>query len=114
MPTFHILGSPSEATPSEDAELAISTDIQLQISSDVQDLVGSPAAVSPPVSGGIQPQGSRWITPLSPSAAKSKTIFGGPKGFFKDVFALHRKSRSVSQEIHDGMPLPWYLIQVFT
>ena len=55
----------------------------------------------------VRSQSSRWIAPLAPTAGKSKTIYGGPKGFFKDVFAF-RKSRSASQSAQgtEGMWTP--------
>ena len=116
------VGSPVETTPSEDAELAISTDVQLHIASEEQDVAGSPPAASSPTfremqsqsSQHVRSQSSRWITPLAPTAGKSKTIYGGPKGFFKDVFAF-RKSRSVSQSVQDaeGMYLPILSFRVY-
>ncbi|KZT72049.1 hypothetical protein DAEQUDRAFT_54514 [Daedalea quercina L-15889] len=43
---------------------------------------------------------SRWITPLSSSARRSsKTVYGGPSGFFKDVYRSRKMSRSASRSV---------------
>ena len=102
-----LLDSPPETTPSEDAALAISTDVQLNITSEEQEVARSPAA-SPQASGDrgesqslqhVRPWTSRWVTPRTSAGGHSKGMYGGPRGFFKDVFAssASRKNRSESQ-----------------